>query len=159
MKNVQTKRSTKAGAIFALIFAAILALSLSACSASEVEPDYVPQELESTVPAQETESQDVQAEEPALQTGNIHLPDNIVPRSPRSLGGPENPAISAQRAAELARDHLVSEGITEARFDYIYMDREHGTWVWSVEFDGPGLSYEFYIDVQTGAIVDFVIDR
>jgi len=154
MTKVQTKRSAKAGAISTFILAAILALSLSACSASEVEPDYLPQQVEPTVPAQE-----VEAEEPALQTGNIHLPDNIAPRTPRVLGGPENPPISAQHAAELARDHLALEGITEARFDYVYMDREHGIWVWSVEFDGPGLSYEFYIDVQTGAIVEFVIDR
>jgi len=154
MKNVQTKRSTKAGAVFALIFAAILALSLSACSDAEVEPDYSAQQVEPSAPAQEVET-----EEPAVQADGIYVPDNIVPRNPQVAGGPENPAISAQRAAELAGDHLVAEGITEARFDYIYMDREHGTWVWSVEFDGPGLSYEFYIDVQTGAIVDFVIDR
>ncbi|MDR0511480.1 MAG: PepSY domain-containing protein [Treponema sp.] len=83
----------------------------------------------------------------------------VVPRPPRRSGSPANPAISAQRAVEIARDHLVSIGVTQARFDYVYMDWERGRWVWSVEFDAPrGVSYEFYIDVSSGAIVEFQID-
>lgn len=84
------------------------------------------------------------------QQGNISIPSNITPRPPARTGGPSNPAISAQRAAELARDHLISIGVTDARFDYLYMDMERGTWVWSVEFDSQGRSYEFYINVETG---------
>jgi len=81
----------------------------------------------------------------------------VRPRLPARFGGPANPPVSAQRAVEIARDHLVSIGVTHARFDYVYMDRERGLWVWSVEFDGRGRDYEFYIDVNTGAIVQFEI--
>jgi len=90
---------------------------------------------------------------PIGEIGNITIPANITPRPPVRTGGPANPAISAQRAVELARDHLISIGVTSARFDYIYMDIERGTWVWSVEFDGQGRSYEFYINVETGAFL------
>ena len=85
--------------------------------------------------------------------GTIVVPATVVPRSPARAGGPTNPAITAQRAAELARDHLIDIGVTSARFDYIYMDREGSAWVWSVEFDGQGISYEFYVDVSTGAFL------
>ncbi|MCL2415535.1 MAG: stalk domain-containing protein, partial [Defluviitaleaceae bacterium] len=87
------------------------------------------------------------------QAGNITIPANITPRPPARAGGPSNPAVSARRAVELARDHLISIGVTSARFDYVYMDIERGTWVWSVEFDGQGRSFEFYVDVQTGAFL------
>jgi len=94
----------------------------------------------------------------AGQQGGIFI-GNVAPRFPRRLGGPSNPPISAQRAVEIARDHLVYIGVTHARFDYVYMDRERGQWVWSVEFDGRrGRSYEFYINVHTGDIVEFEID-
>jgi len=87
------------------------------------------------------------------QQSDITIPANITPRAPARSGGPTNPAITAQRAVELARDHLIAIGVTNARFDYVYMDIERGTWVWSVEFDGQGRSYEFYVDVQTGAFL------
>jgi len=87
------------------------------------------------------------------QQHNITIPEHITPRPPGRSGGPANPAISAQRAVELARDHLISIGVTNARFDYVYMDIEQGTWVWSVEFDGQGRSYEFYVNVETGAFL------
>ena len=84
---------------------------------------------------------------------------NVVPRRPARPGGPANPPISAQRAVEIARDHLISVGVTRARFDYVYMDLERGRWVWSVEFDGGrGRDYEFYIDAHTGAILKFSAD-
>ena len=84
---------------------------------------------------------------------SIPIPQNITPRPPARQGGPSSPAISAQRAVELARDHLVSIGVTNARFEYVYMDNENGVWVWSVEFGGQGRSYEFYVNVNTGAFL------
>ena len=86
-------------------------------------------------------------------SGNIIIPENIVPGPPARPGGPASPAISAQRAVELARDHLISIGVEHARFDYVYMDIENGVWVWSVEFDGQGREFEFYVDVNTGAFL------
>jgi len=90
---------------------------------------------------------------PIGEIGNITIPSNITPRAPARAGGPANPAISAQRAVELARDHLIAIGVTSARFNYVYMDMERNTWVWSVEFDGQGRSFEFYVNVQTGAFL------
>jgi len=78
---------------------------------------------------------------------------NVTPRPPARSGGPSNPPISAQRAVELARDHLISIGVTSARFDYVYMDQERGIWVWSVEFDGQGRSFEFYVNVNDGSFL------
>ncbi|MDR2182805.1 MAG: PepSY domain-containing protein [Clostridiales bacterium] len=76
---------------------------------------------------------------------------HVVPRSPERSGGPANPPISAQRAVELAHAHILSLGITDYRFDYVYMDLERGTWVWSVEFDSRShRDLEFYVDVNTG---------
>ena len=71
-------------------------------------------------------------------------------RSPGAAGGPVNPAISSDWAVELAFDHLEAIGIRDAAFGYIYMDREQGRWVWSVELRHAGRALEFYIDVQTG---------
>jgi len=87
------------------------------------------------------------------QQGSIAIPANVVPRPPARTGGPLNPAISAQRAVELSRDFLVANGVTNAWFDYVYMDVEQGVWVWSVEFDGPGRSFEFYVNLNSGAFV------
>lgn len=87
------------------------------------------------------------------QQSTITIPSNITPRPAARPGGPSNPTITAQRAVEISRDHLVSIGVTNARFEYVYMDMEGGVWVWSVEFDGPGRSYEFYVNVNTGEFV------
>ena len=93
---------------------------------------------------------------PGFQQQDGIVVGTVVPRLPRRPGGPSNPPVSAQMAVEIARDHLLSIGVSHARFDYVYMDRERGRWVWSVEFDGRGgRDYEFYIDVNTGAIIKF----
>ena len=101
-------------------------------------------------PLQNTEPMQIQQTD-----ANITVPSTVTPRFPAQAGGPVDPPISAQRATELARDHLISIGVTSAAFDYIYMDRESNTWVWSVEFDGRGRSYEFYVDVNTGEFLKF----
>ncbi|MCL1997707.1 MAG: stalk domain-containing protein [Turicibacter sp.] len=103
-----------------------------------------------TVPTQPVQPTAPQQVAPAAS--NITI-GNVVPRSPARSGGPANPPISAQRAVELARDHLVAIGVTSARFDYVYMDIENGVWVWSVEFDGQGRSFEFYVNVNTGGFL------
>ena len=107
---------------------------------TNVTPNYPPHQSTQTPPS-------------GQQQVSITIPDTITPRPPARTGGPANPAITARRAVELARDHLISIGVTSARFDYVYMDREGNTWVWSVEFDGQGRSFEFYVDVNTGAFL------
>jgi len=72
---------------------------------------------------------------------------------------PTNPAISSARAVEIAAAHLASQGIRGATFRSSKMDWERGRWVWEVEFRHGRITYEFYIDVNTGAIVKFEIDR
>lgn len=83
------------------------------------------------------------------QQGSI-IVGNVVPRPPAVPGGPSNTPVSAQQAVERARDHLLSIGITQAQFNYVYMDIEQGQWVWSVEFGGQGRSFEFYVNVNNG---------
>ena len=122
----------------------------------DVAPDYPPHtpnlDVSPNYPSHQPATTQ-STEQPAQTASSITLPSSITPRPPARAGGPANPAISAQRAVELARDHLISIGATSARFDYIYMDLERGTWVWSVEFDGSGRSYEFYVNVETGAFL------
>jgi len=100
------------------------------------------------------------AQSPAPQQQGGIIIGNVVPRPPRRSGGPVNPPVSAQRAVEIAANHLASIGATNFRFDYVYMDVERGRWVWSVEFDriGGGRDAEFYIDVHTGEIIQFKFD-
>jgi uncharacterized membrane protein YkoI len=92
-------------------------------------------------------------EEEALTLSSEGMFNHITPRAPEQQGGPANPAISAIRAVELAHDHLLAMGITNARFDYVYMDREDGIWVWSVEFELGDSDFEFYVDVESGAFL------
>ena len=92
--------------------------------------------------------------QPIIQQPNSMNFDAVTPRSSVRQGCPASPPVSAQRAVELAWDHLISIGVTNARFDYVYMDRERGRCVWSVEFDGQGRSFEFYVDVNTGEFLE-----
>jgi len=128
---------------------AISRLSAAAQAAPQAAPQTAPQ---AAPPAA------AQGRAAPRQDGGIYI-GAVVPRPPAVRGGPENPPISAQRAAEIARDHLLAIGAAGARLDYVYMDRERGRWVWSVEFDGGrGRDYEFYIDASTGAILKFSMD-
>lgn len=58
--------------------------------------------------------------------------------------------VTQEEAVELARAHLEAMGVTDARFEYVYLDVENGVQVWSIEFEHHGVDYEFYVDVQTG---------
>jgi hypothetical protein len=77
---------------------------------------------------------------------------------------PTNPAISLQRAIEIAEADLVQRGITATFRSDSGMDWERGQWVWELEFrvtNAPRRSrhvIEFYIDVQSGDIVKFEWD-
>ncbi|MCL2014958.1 MAG: PepSY domain-containing protein [Defluviitaleaceae bacterium] len=74
---------------------------------------------------------------------------------------PANPAISRDRAIQIAEADMRARGLS-GWFDSIEMDWEMGQWVWEVEFDSStnrNHDYEWYINVDTGAIVRFRIDR
>ena len=134
----------------------LLSAPLPNAEAGGATPEPTPADTPEVPPAPEApaETPPASGEQPNIGQGPP-IPGNITPRAPRALGGPTSPPISAQRAVEIAAQHLGSIGINDARFDYVYMDRENGIWVWSVEFDHGRLSYEFYIDLNTGNILEF----
>jgi len=75
----------------------------------------------------------------------------------RSSSRPSDPAISLQRAIEIAEADLARRGINATFRRDSGMDWERGQWVWELEFrpaTGRG-EIEFYINVDTGAIVKF----
>jgi uncharacterized membrane protein YkoI len=83
--------------------------------------------------------------------------------SPGNVRGnrPTNPAISLERAIEIAQADLTRRGISATLRGNSGMDWERGQWVWEIEFrptTGRG-EIEYYINVQTGAIVKFEWDR
>ncbi|MCL1997700.1 MAG: PepSY domain-containing protein [Turicibacter sp.] len=74
---------------------------------------------------------------------------------------PTNPAISRERAIQIAEADMRARGLT-GWFDSIELDWEMGQWVWEVEFDSAtnrNHEYEWYINIDTGAILRFRIDR
>ena len=74
---------------------------------------------------------------------------------------PSNPAISLERAIEIAYADLAARNIPATFRTHSGMDWERGQWVWELEFrptTGRGV-IEYYINVNTGAIVKFEWDR
>ena len=70
---------------------------------------------------------------------------------------PTNPAITFERAIEIAQDDLNNQGIPAAFRTHSGMSWERQQWVWELEFtptQGSGI-IEYYINVHTGAIVKF----
>jgi len=77
------------------------------------------------------------------------------------ISQPQNPAISLEQAIEIAEAYLDSRGLEAVFSGHSGMDRERGRWVWDIQFSNvrfPTVKYEFYIDVETGAIVKFETD-
>ena len=73
---------------------------------------------------------------------------------------PQNTPISQAMAREIAQTFLAEMGIVPSEFAYARLtENSHRGWVWDVEFRDFGLEYEFLIDVETGEILKFEIDR
>ena len=74
---------------------------------------------------------------------------------------PTNPAISLERAIEIAQADLVSRSINAIFRTDSGMSWERRQWVWELEFSpvGQGGVIEYYINVHTGAIVKYEWDR
>ena len=100
-----------------------------------------------------------------------HNPVTPVPpigeiRPGQSSGGsqgsrPSNPAISLERAIQIAYADLADRNINANFRKDSGMDWERRQWVWELEFrptNGRGV-IEYYINVNTGAIVKFEWDR
>jgi len=74
---------------------------------------------------------------------------------------PSNPSISLERAIEIAYADLGERNISASFHTHSGMDWERGQWVWELEFrptTGRGV-IEYYINVDTGAIVKFEWNR
>jgi len=69
---------------------------------------------------------------------------------------PPNPAVTAERAREIAEADLVARGIPATFHSQSGMSLEQGQWVWELEFrPNQGGVIEYYINVHTGAIIKF----
>ena len=84
----------------------------------------------------------------------VNIPPSPAAPPPRSI----NPPISRAAAIDIAYAHLRSLGIPATFRRDSGIDWERGRWVWELEFRHGRIDYEFYIDVNTGAIVKFEID-
>ncbi|MCL1993348.1 MAG: hypothetical protein FWG66_10440, partial [Spirochaetes bacterium] len=76
-------------------------------------------------------------------------------------GRPTNPAVSLDRAIEIAYADLARRGLNGRFRNHSGMDWERGQWVWELVFfvqGGPLPLVEFYINVHNGAIVKFEWD-
>jgi len=93
-------------------------------------------------------------------------PHNPPPPQPTPATGgsqgnrPQNPAVSLQRAIEIAEADLARRGINANFHSNSGMDWERGQWVWELEFrvvNAPRGRHviEYYINVDTGYIVKF----
>jgi uncharacterized membrane protein YkoI len=74
---------------------------------------------------------------------------------------PSNPAISLDRAIEIAYADIASRGINATYRTNSGMSLERGQWVWELEFRTQGERMpiiEFYINVDNGNIVKFEWD-
>jgi len=88
-------------------------------------------------------------------------PHNSVTPGNNQSNRPSNPAISLERAIEIAYADLATRNISATFRTNSGMDWERGQWVWELEFrptTGRGV-IEYYINVNTGAIVKFEWDR
>ena len=83
-------------------------------------------------------------------------------QTPHTRGNrPTNPAISLERAIEIAYEYLASQGINATYRSNSGMDWERGQWVWELLFRTQGERMpliEFYINVDSGEIVKFEWD-
>ena len=65
--------------------------------------------------------------------------------------------ITDEEAIEIAREHLISIGITNATLTYSYSDIENGIAVWSIEFRYNGRDLEFYVAKETGNFLKYPV--
>lgn len=117
---------------------------------SGVAPNYPPHNPTSQLPVTPTTTE---------QPSTVSTP---IPTNEPSQGGgrPSNPAISQQRAIEIAEADLIRRGINATLHSTSGMDFERDQWVWELEFRVTGAQrgrhvIEYYINVNNGNIVKF----
>ena len=96
----------------------------------------------------------------AIPNYPAHQPNSSV-SSNNQNNRPSNPAISLERAIEIAYADLAARGINATYRSNSGMDWERGQWVWELLFrtQGERMPFiEFYINVDNGDIVKFEWD-
>ncbi|MCL2191525.1 MAG: PepSY domain-containing protein [Treponema sp.] len=86
----------------------------------------------------------------------------ITPAAPPrfSLFRPRNPPVSRANAVEIGYLFLASQGFPHATFRrHSGTDRDHGRWAWELYFLDGWTEIELYIDMHSGEVVKFDIDR
>ena len=82
------------------------------------------------------------------------------PPHPFRLFRPRNPPVSRAHAVEIGYLFLASQGFPHARFRrHDGVDRDFGRWAWELYFLDGWTEIELYIDMHSGEVVRFDIDR
>jgi beta-lactamase regulating signal transducer with metallopeptidase domain/uncharacterized membrane protein YkoI len=69
----------------------------------------------------------------------------------------ETHGISLSQAIQIAHNDLSESGISAVFRTHSGVDWEYAHWVWELEFDSELGDIEYYIDINTGRIIHFVI--
>jgi len=124
---------------------------LTSRMAATAAPDYPPHQTQTDVAASTTPSAPSQASSSGSSSLGSSSSGN---RSER----PTNPTITREGAIEIARADLAARGLS-GTLRSASMSWERNQWVWEVDFRNGRIEYEWYINVDTGNIVKFEIDR
>jgi len=82
------------------------------------------------------------------------------PPHPFRLFRPRNPPVSRAHAVEIGYLFLESQGFPHATFRrHDGVDRDYGRWAWELYFLDGWTEIELYIDMHSGEVVRFDIDR
>jgi len=117
------------------------------------------------VQAAEAEPTTARAPEPArhVTRQGIDLTAlGITPASPPrfSLFRPRNPPVSRANAVEIGYQFLASRGFPHATFRrHDGVERDYGRWAWELYFLDGWTEIELYVDMHSGEVVRFDIDR
>ena len=77
-----------------------------------------------------------------------------------SLFRPRNPPVSRANAVEIGYLFLASRGFPHATFRrHDGVDRDYGRWAWELYFLDGWTEIELYVDMHSGEVVRFDIDR
>jgi hypothetical protein len=93
--------------------------------------------------------------------GSLNIAPDYPPHQPLATPLPTSPAVSLERAVEIAYNDLSERGINAAFRSDSGMSWERGQWVWELLFRTQGERkpfIEFYISVDNGNIVKFEWD-
>jgi hypothetical protein len=130
-----------------------------------VVPDYPPHQPQVTLPATSPPLSLPSSSSlpPSLPSSSSSLPPSptTTPSETTRPARPSNPAISLERAIEIAEADIERRGINATFRSDSGMDFEKGQWVWELLFRTQGERkplIEFYINVDNGEIVKFEWD-